>query len=482
MLFTDIKRIRKLTVKYLAFFVTNIIFKRLMGIKKIIILKTKAILLGLALTASFTYSQKQWSLKECVDHALENNITVKQNKLSLELAEYDVDIAKGNFLPNLSASTTGNYSEGLSQSNDGVLRNTKNFTSNFDLSSGGTIFNGYKNLNTYKQAQLGIESSKLDLEIISNDISLQVVNTYLNVLFAKENLEAARIQAEISTKQIERSKAQFEAGAIPKGDLLNIRSTAATDTQSVVTQENNLNLALLNLAQLLQISNNGFDVAKIELDAPSSALLYSTSNEVYQKALSNRPEIEKAKLNIKNSDLAIELNKGDYLPSLSYSIGANTSYFHQFNNLDPLRKSPNYYFIEQLSDRFRFDIGLSLNIPIFNRFQTKNRVAKSIINKKQSELAFESEKLALQQTIEQSFLDAKAAAKTFEAAQISLDAQKEAFKNAQASYDYGAMTQFDYDQVRNRLVNAEAAMIRGKYDYYFKTKILQFYYGENIFE
>ncbi|MGG8496381.1 TolC family protein [Tenacibaculum sp. TC6] len=439
-------------------------------------MKTKIVLLVVLLSTLSTFSQKKWTLKECVDYALKNNITIKQNQLSLELAEKDVDIAKGNFLPDLNASANGSFSSGLSQDRSGVLKNTQNFSSSFNLSSGVTIFNGYRNLNTFKQAKLGVESSKLDLEVIQNDISLRVINTYLNVLFAKENLEVAKIQAEISKKQINRAQAQFDAGAIPKGDLLNVQSTAANDLQNVVTQENSLNLALLQLAQLLQISADDFDVEKIEIDSPSSALLYNSSRQVYDKALTLRPEIEKAKLAIDNSDLDIKIAKGNYLPSLSLNFGAGSSYFHQFNNII----FPNDYFFKQINDRMRYSVGASLNIPIFNRFQTKNRVAKSVINKKVSELSLENQKLQLQQTIEQAFLDAKAAAKAFEAAQISLEAQKEAFKNAQVSYDYGSMTQFDFDQVKNRLVNSEGAMIRAKYDYVFKTKVLKFYFGESI--
>lgn len=443
-------------------------------------MKTKIALFAAVFTTIAAFSQKQWTLKECVDYALQNNITVKQNRLNVQLAEKDVEIAKGNFLPDLRGSSSASFSSGLSPDQLGVLKNTQNFSSNFGLSGGGTIFNGFRNLNTKKQAKLSVEGSKLDLAKIENDISLNVVNEYLNVLFAKENLAVAETQAEISKKQIERAKAQFEGGAIPKGDLLNVESTAANDVQNVVLQENRLNLALLRLAQLLQIPSDNFNVADLNIDSPSVVLLYNNADEVYKKALTNRPEIERAELNVENANLNIELAKGAYLPSLTYSLGASTSYFHQFNNLFPGQTNDN--FVSQVNDRIRYNIGLSLNIPIFNRFQTKNRVAKSIISKESSELSFKNQQLQLQQEIESAFLDAKAAAKTFEAAKISLEAQQEAFKNAQVSYDYGSMTQFDFDQVRNRLVNAEGAMIRAKYDYVFKTKVLKFYYGESIVE
>ena len=442
-------------------------------------MKIKLILCVALCTSIATFSQKQWTLKEAVDQALSKNISIQQNKLSLALAKSNVEIAKGNFLPNLNAASSGNFNSGLSPDQNGILTNTNNFNGSLNLSGGGIIFNGYRNTNTYRQAQLGVESSLYDLKKIENDISLRVVNTYLNVLFAKENLEVASVQAAISKKQIEAAKARFDAGLTAKGDLLNFRSTAANDLQNVILQENALDLAILNIAQLLQESAENFDVAPIKVETPSANLFYDNSSIVFNKSLNNMPEIANAKLDIENADFNIELAKGAFLPSLSYNLGAGTSYFHQFNNLFPGQS--NSSFGSQFEDRFQYGAGISLNIPIFNRFQTKNRVAQSIINKEISETRLEIQKLQLKQTIEQAFLDVKSSLKSYEAAKISLEAQKEAFKNAQERFNYGAMTLFDFDLVRTRLVNAEGAMIRSKYDYVFKTKVLQFYSGELVF-
>lgn len=441
-------------------------------------MKIKLILLVALLTSIATFSQKKWTLKECVDEALAKNITIQQNKLSLELQKKEVDIAKGNFLPNLNGSSSGRFGFGSFIDNVSNQRiSTDNFNASFDLNSNITIFNGFRNTNTYKQAQLGVESSLLDLKKIENDISLLVVNGYLNVLFAKENLNAARVQSEISKTQIEAAESRFNAGVIPKGDLLNTQSTAASDSQTVIANENNLDLALLNLSQLLQVPYVGFDVAGIDVGTPSANLFYKNSNYVYDKSVERLPEIERAKLDIENAAINIELAKGSYLPTVSVFGNMGSGFSHRFNEI-----FTNDYFFKQLNDNLGYSIGVSLNVPIFNRFQTKNRVAQSEIRKKVSETRLESEKLNLKQTIEQSFLDVKTALKTFEASKISLEAQEEAFKNAQESYNFGAMTQFDFDQVRTRLVNAEAALIRSKYDYVFKTKVLQFYAGDLILE
>lgn len=442
-------------------------------------MKIKIILLVALCTSIATFSQKQWTLKEAVDQALAKNISIQQNKLSVELAKKNVEIAKGNFLPNLNGSSGGNFNSGLSPDQNGILTNTNNFNNSFNLSSGGVIFNGYRNTNTYKQAQLGVETSLYDLRQIENDISLRVVNNYLNVLFAKENLEVAKVQAAISKKQIEAATARFEAGVTAKGELLNFQSTAANDLQNVILQENALDLALLNIAQLLQEPSENFDVAPIVVETPSANLLYDNSSDVFRKSLDYMPEIASAKLDIVNANFNIEIAKAAFLPSVSYNVGAGTSYFHQFNNLFP--GQVNSSFGTQFVDRFQYGAGVSLNIPIFNRFQTKNRVSQSLINKEISETRLESQKLLLKQTIEQAFLDVRSSLKAYEAAKISLEAQKEAFKNAQERFNYGAMTLFDFDLVRTRLVNAQGVMIRSKYDYVFKTKVLQFYSGELVF-
>ena len=461
-------------------------------------MKIKLIVFIAFFTSLATFSQKQWTLKECVDEALKKNISIQQNKLTLELAKKDVDIAKGNFLPNLGFNNSHSSSFGLSSGVSGLNTTEDRYSTRFSLNAGGTIFNGFRNTNTYKQAQLGVESSLLDLQKVENDISLSVVNVYLNVLFDKENLEVAKVQYEISKKQIEAAEQRFASGVIPKGDLLNVESTAASNLQAVVTQENALDLALLNMSQLLQISVDGFDIAAIDVISPSSNLFYKNSNFVYNKSIDAMPEIARAKLAIENASYTIDIAKGAFMPTLTYSAGSSTSYFtvigepdqrlKRDENGNPIIDTDNnlvyepFGFYKQLEDQLSYSIGLNLSIPIFNRFQTKNRVVQQEINKEVFELRLESEKVNLKQTIEQAFLDVKTALKTFEAAKVSLEAQEEAFKNAEERYNFGAMTQFDFDQVRTRLVNAQSALIRSKYDYVFKTKVLQFYAGDLVLE
>jgi outer membrane protein len=445
-------------------------------------MKTK--ILAIIALVAFSFSgqaQKKWSLKECVDHALKNNITIKQNALNLESLKEDVVAAKGSFLPNLNASSGANLNFGstIDPVSNGRISST-NFSSSYSLRSGITVFNGFRLLNSYKNAQLGVEKSKLELSKIKDDVSLNVVNSYLNILFAKENLAVARVQAEISKKQIEVTQNQVDAGSKAKGELLNSKSTYANDIQNVIALENTLNLALLQLAQLLQVDPNGFDVTTIDVGVPTASLMYNNADLVYKKAVENRAEILSAKIGIKQAEMNINIAKSGFLPTVTASASAGTNFSHRYTIFQGQRG--NDYFFKQLNDNFGYGVGLSINIPIFNRYQNKVNVNKSIINKEQSELALDNAKLNLQQIIQRAFLDAKAALKSYEAAKTSLEAQQEAFKNAQERYNFGAMTLFDFDQVRNRLVNAESTLIRSKFDYVFKSKVLQFYYGESIFE
>jgi outer membrane protein len=372
-----------------------------------------------------------------------------------------------------------NFGSTIDPVSNGRISST-NFSSSYNLSSRITVFDGFRLLNTYKSSLLGVDKSMLDLQKIKDDVSLNVVNSYLNILFAKENLGVANVQFEISKKQIEAAQSQVDAGARPRGDLFNAKATNANDAQNVVSLENTLNLALLQLAQLLQVAPANFDVAPLDLDAPSEALMFRSPIAVYKKAVANRPEILAAKIGVKQAALNIDVAKSGYLPTLSASASAGTNFSHRYTIFQGVRG--NDYFFKQLNDNFGYGVGLSLSIPIFNRFQNKVNVNKAIINKDRNTLGLESAKLDLQQTIQRSFLDAKAALKSYEAAKISLEAQQEAFKNAQDRYALGAMTLFDFDQVRNRLVGAESTLIRSKYDYVFKSKVLQFYYGESIID
>jgi len=422
--------------------------------------------------------EKKWGLEECVNYALENNISVKRAQLSNQTNKQNIKSSEGQFLPSVSANTSQGVSigSGFDPNTGNRVNNQTTYSSNFGGNVSYTIFNGFRNTNLYKQSLMSLEASELELQRIKDDISLNVVNSYLNILFNKENLAVAQSQFSFSEKQLKQVKELVDAGVQPRGNLLDIEATLANDEQRVIAAENNLALAKLTLSQLLQLPALNFDVEIIELGSPSEQLLYENSNSIFNIAVENRSEIKSAEKNIDIAKLSTNVSKSGYYPSLSASYGYSTffsEYKEEFN-----KRSFFNEFDRNKGHRF----SLNLNIPIFSQFQNKTSVAKSKIQEENALLTLEQTRLTLQSNIERAFTDARAALKTYAASQKSLSSQKLAFDNAQERYNIGAMNSFDLDQARNRLVNAEGSLINAKYDFVFKTKVLDFYAGKSLLD
>ncbi len=433
---------------------------------------------------------KKWTLKECVDHALEHNLSVKRAGHTAELRKEDITTAKGNFLPGASATASQNFNFGSFFDPGAAIRVSTDTRSNrFALNTQMNLFNGFSNKYNLLQSKTSYEASKLDLEKMKNDISLNIVNSYLNVLFNKENLKIAQAQVVISKQQLERTKELVDAGVQPKGNLLEVEATKVNDENSVVTAENNLALSLLDLSQLLQIPNQGFDVEEIPVNINSVALLYNNTAEIFSKAVENQPEIKSAELALQNSETGIKIAKANYLPTLSFSAGLNSVYTHRQGQEDdffipvdlnnptgPQRLIKNGFF-DQLDNNFGQFYGFNLSVPIFNRGQVKANVNRAKINQEISQVNLDDTKRALREAVERAYINAKATLKEYEAAEKSVKAQEQSFTFAQERYNLGATNSFDFEQVRNRLVNAQSSLIRAKYNFVFRTKLLEFYYG-----
>ena len=423
--------------------------------------------------ATIAAQTKKWSLQDCVNHALENNITVKKGENNLLSMEQDVIASKGSFLPYVGANVSQSLSLGQSELFPGNFVNRTFHSTNASISVSQTVFNGYRNLNAYKQAKLSLESNKLGLDKIKDDISLFVVNAYLNVLFNKENLQVAKAQYEFSIQQLEQVKNLVNAGAQPRANIYDAEATLSKDEQSLTIAENSLNLSLLSLSQLLQVSYEGFDVEVINIISPSEGLLYKEIARILNYALENRVEIKVAEKNIEIASLSTELSKGGYLPTVSLGYGFNSG--ANFSNLINSNS-----FFEQSNENKGHSLSLSVNIPIFTRFQNKTAVEKSKIQEDNSQLDLEQAKLDLESNIQQAYTDAHAALKAFSAAKKSLASQELAFENSKERFNIGSMTSFDLEQARIRLINAQSSLINAKYDFVFKTKVLDFYMGKSL--
>lgn len=439
-------------------------------------------ILAFSFFISLNAQDKKWTLQECVEYALDNNISIKQQELSKDLFGEDITTAKGNFYPSVSASMYQNFNWGsyIDTQNSGVRVSQNSRSNNLGLNAGATLYNGNRNKNYLLQAQKNLEVAGFDLEENKNGIMLYVVNSYLTVLLNKESIIIAEDQIVISNNQVIKAKDLVEAGEQPRNILLEAEATLAANEQQLTTAQNSLDLSLLSLAQLLQLSHIGFDIEEIVLDISSASLIYNDTDAIFNKALSTLPEIKSAEIAVENSKLAIEIAKAGYLPTISVGGGISTNYYHIVGEKDEIVTStgtiPNG-FGKQLKDNLGYNLGFQLSIPIFNRFQTKSSVAKAEINKNRSELQLLDRQIRLRESIEKAYADAKASLNQFISAEKSLYAQEESFKNAQDSYNSGVMTSFDFDQVRNRLVNAQSSMINAKYNFVFRTKLLEYYLG-----
>jgi outer membrane protein len=439
----------------------------------------------LCFIASFG-QQKKWTLEACVTHALENNISIKQSVLDTEIAQENITTAKGNFLPNVNGSTSGNFNFGSFIGQDGSRISRNSFGNSLSVNAGITVFNGFRNTNLYKQAELGLESSKVQLQKLKDDISLFVVNSYLNTLLSKENYKIAEEQVKVSQEQIGNIQVLVDEGVTPKSDLYNVQAELASNNERLITAQNGIDLALLNLSQLLQVPYNGFDVEDVNINLSSAKLLYNDTQLIFNKAVENRPEIRAAEIRIENSEMDVEIAKAAFYPSVSLGAGLGTSYQHTLGEkdrrtiLEPntgmVSSIPNGYG-KQFNDNLGYNIGLSVNIPIFNGNRTKANVNRTEINRERIAFGLEQAKQDLFSTIENAYLDARAALNQYQASEASLIAQEEAFRTAQESYNNDVMTTFEFQQVRNRLISAQSSLANSKFNFVFKTKLLEFYYG-----
>lgn len=434
-----------------------------------------SIIISVFFVSALCFSQKKWTLQECVTYALDNNITIRKAENSLLINDQDIIASRGSFLPTVTGSASHGLSLGQAQLFEGSFVNRTSNSTNLGIRVSENVFNGFRTTNLYKQAQLNLETSQLELARIKDDISLNVANSYLNVLFNKEQLETAKAQYNFSVKQLQQVKDLVDAGTQPRVDIYDAEATLANDEQAVTVAQNNYTLALLSLSQLLQLPFEGFDVQVIEIDSPSEALLYNNVSPILEYAFANRNEIKIAEKNIDNSEINTQLSKAGFLPSVSlgYSFGTNVFYTNASNIVEES-------FIRQLNNNKGHNFNLNVNIPIFSQFQNKTAVAKSLIREDNAKMDLDQAKLDLEANIQRAYTDAQAAFKTYEAAKKSLQAQELSFNNSQERFNIGAMNSFELEQSRIRYINAQSSLINAKYDFVFKTKVLDFYMGKRI--
>ncbi len=440
-------------------------------------MKTKITIFSCLIFTGILFAQeRRWTLQECVEYAVENNLTIEQFALDLEAAQIDRSDAIGNFIPNLNGQLSGSGNTGL------ILDPTTNqlvtgtiVSASGNLTSGLTLFDGLRNVKQLQRAEMNALANRYRLDDLVDDIKLNVANAYLDILSNKEALNTLRAQYAVTEQDLKRTDELVKNGVVPRGDLLEIEATAANQEQQIVNAENLVLLSRINLAQLLQITDyENFDIADQEYNIPTTDILDYSPKVIFDKAVSFRNDIKFSETSVDLAQKDLEIARGAIWPTLNAFFNYNTRYSDQTR--DPFTGDP-IPFSDQLYINDGISYGAQLNIPVFNGFATRNNIKRNQIAVERAQLQLEQDKLALETTINQAYVDVENAAKSYEAAVKNLEARRLAYEYSKERFDVGLMNAFDFSQAQARVDDAEAAVIRTKYDYIFRIKVLEFFYG-----
>jgi len=407
------------------------------------------------LTALLASAQKPWTLQQCVDTALANNRNIKQRELMRQNNEIAWQQARNNLLPNLNAAASQGWSFGRSQMVDGTYRNINSNSSNFSLQSGITLFDGLKMKYEIDAKMAQLKLSEANLQKIRQDIVLSVSSAFLQVLLNKELLQIANEQLKLTENRLEQQKSLVEAGKLAEGELFELLSQQAKEELNRTQAENTLKLSLLDLAQILELS----DFEKLDISVPAdlmeNELQLLSADAVYASAVKNRPEIKSAELQLQSSEKNIQIAKSYYFPTLSFGANVGGGYYNSVST--PLSTS----------------LGFNLSVPIFNKFQVKNQVRSAQIDVKSNQLNVENAKLELRKTVQQAYFNAVAAKAKWDASVKSVTSGTEAYRFANQKYEGGRANVYELYQAKNNLARAQSEVAQSKYEYVFRLKILE---------
>ncbi len=465
-----------------------------------------AICLMVALWSAPAIAQDIWNLEKCINHAMQNNLDLQQGRLSIEQANISNKTASHSRYPSLNGSTNLglNFGRTVDPTNNEFI--TQSFFSNgFSLSSGVTLYNSGRISNTIKQSEVNQESASYSVKQSERDIALFVANAYLSVLFAEENLKNAVAQQNLNSEQYNQVESLINAGVRPSNELLDLEAQMARGEQSIISQQNAVTIAFLNLKQLLLIEP-GYEMI---LDRPSNVEIILDSDvitfdEIYASALSSQPGIRAAELDVRSAEFGEKIAKASLYPSINASGNIGTQYSNQSRKLDGFNVGTNDSqvlidgapsvitsqsvlpilienpYVNQLDENISYGFGLGVSVPIYNNYRVKAGMEQARLNTMSSTLNVERQKNTLKTNVQQALADARAASKSYQAAKKSRDAQSAAYTNATKQYDLGSINSFDYVNSRSLLDNAEISLIIAKYDYLFKAKVVDFYMGRPI--
>lgn len=406
------------------------------------------------------------TLQQCIDTALQNNRNVRQQDLTRQTREIEYEQARMNLLPNLNANTGQSFMLGRSLIADNTYANINASQTYFNISSGITLFDGLKMKYSIDARKAEMKASEADLEKIKSDIELNVTVAFLQVLLYKENVQTLEAQLELTLQKIEQKTALVNAGKQPEGELYELRAQLAKEEMNLTQATNNLKLALLDLAQIIELDKfEDLDVT-VSDDLMESELTLLSAEDVYQSAIKHRPEIKGAEFRLLGHERNVDIARSAFYPSLSFGAQVGTSYYN-------LNGGINNPFNQQLNDNLSTNLGFSLQIPIFNKFDVKNRVSSTKLAVKSSRLDLENTKLQLRKTIQQAYQNALAAKARLTAAQKSEIASKEAYRYAEQKYEAGRASVYELYQAKSNLAQVLSELSQSKYEYVLRIKVLE---------
>jgi len=418
--------------------------------------------------------QNVWSLQKCIDYALENNIQIKQQQLNSQYYENQVSQAKSNRLPNFNAQIGNDNSFGRSLTYLNTYKNVNSSSVSGGASTNLTIFNGFQLNNTIDKQELDLQATLKDLQKAKDDMMLNIAGLYLQILFAEELVLVDEAQMEVTKQQLSRTQQLVEAGSLAKGAQLEIEAQLAREELQLVNDKNNMQLSYLSLYQLLELPiAESFKIEKPALPEIKASISMANSIDVFNNALNVRPEIQAAQLRVKSAEKDLEIAKGNYYPSLTF----NANYYNLYNNKYTDINGEDIAFADQLKNNGRSSLGLTLGIPIFNRFQVKNGVSNAELQVQDFQYRLQTSSNTLRKEIEQAYTNALAALNRYMSTEKAVESMQEAFRYVEEKFNVGMVNSVDYNLQKNQLTAAQSQLLQAKYEYIFRTKILDFYNG-----
>ena len=429
--------------------------------------------------------QKNWSLEECIRYAIENNIQIKQQVIQTEYQKNTLDLSKLKLLPSINGSATHNYSFGraLDETTYQYTDQQNVQSNNFYLGGNMNLFSGLQNYNTINKNRYALLASEEDLKNIRDNIALSVAIDYLQILLNKELVAATENQLGITRQQIEKSKKLVDAGSIARGNLLQIEAQAAQEELQLINIRNQLDISFLNLSQLLELKTaEGFEIIVPDIQVDTNAIITGDVDEIFEVAQGTRPEVKSSEYKLTSSEYDLKIAQGGRSPRLALNHSFSTGYSDirkKVLGIDPVTGPVygKYTFGDQVNDNINYGVGFSLNIPILNGWQVNKNISNSRLAIESSQFTLEGTKKQLYKSIQQAYTDAVAALKKFNASIKAVTSTEESFRYTEQKFNVGMITPVDYNAAKTQLLNAQSDMAQAKYEFIFKTKVLDFYKG-----